>query len=50
MAEQMNFRKDKWALRRRDGGIIVCDKVCLGVAPASLFKRRKLELIPGRDL
>lgn len=50
MAEQMNFGKDEWALRRRDGGTMVRNKVRLGVVPASLFKRGKLELIPGMDL
>lgn len=30
-------RKDDWVLRRTDGDVIVCDKVCLGAVSNSSF-------------
>ena len=31
----MVFRKDEWTLEEQRGGVIVCDKVCLGVVSTS---------------
>lgn len=33
--EEIIFRGEKWTLRRVDGGMIVCDKVCLDVVLTS---------------
>lgn len=39
MEKQMTFWKDKWALRKLDGDMIVYDKFCLVVGPTSVYKR-----------
>lgn len=40
MEKQMTFWKDKWALRKLDGDMIVYDKFCLVVGPTSVSKKR----------
>ena len=42
----MIFRKDEWVLRRLCG-VIVCDKMCLGVVLTSSFLSCDESIFPG---